>query len=142
MASARPIKGLGEVAFRTEDLDGMIAFYESVVGLELMNRDAHGAFFRLADGFGGHTQVVALFDRAGSSGYRGLNREQTTVDHIALEIAVDDFLSEKSRLETLGIQPYAGLFPQAHRRRMAVGFLNDGLVQLLDGGVGPAQYLE
>lgn len=104
MAGTRAIRGLGEVAFRVEDLDRMTAFYESVVGLEVMNRDAHGVFFRIADGFGGHTQVLALFDRTGSSGYRGLNTEQTTVDHIAFEITLDDLASERSRLESLGIQ--------------------------------------
>jgi catechol-2,3-dioxygenase len=118
MASARAIKGLGEVAFRVEDLDGMIAFYESVVGLELMNRDVRGAFFRIANGFRGHTQVLALFDRSGSVDYQGLNREQTTVDHFALEIALDDFLSEKARLESLGIQVETAQHAWVHWRSL------------------------
>jgi len=61
-------------------------------------------FFRIADGFGGHTQVLALFDRSGDPDYRGLDSERTTVDHIAFEIDLEDFAAEKVRLENVGMQ--------------------------------------
>ena len=60
----RPIRGLGEVALRVTDLDRMQAFYRDVIGLELLRRFERATFFRLGDGFGGHTQVLALFDRS------------------------------------------------------------------------------
>jgi catechol 2,3-dioxygenase-like lactoylglutathione lyase family enzyme len=60
----RRIKGLGEIALRVADLDAMQRFYQEVVGLELLRRFDHAAFFRIADGYGGHTQVLALFDRS------------------------------------------------------------------------------
>ncbi len=104
MESARPIKGLGEIALRVENLDTMAAFYETIVGLERMRRDREAVFFRIAEGFDGHTQVLALFNRSGGPGYRGLNPEQTTVDHIAFEIGLRDFSAERVRLENLGIQ--------------------------------------
>ena len=62
----RPIKGLGESALRVEDLDSMQLFYEQVVGLELIEQFEGAAFLKLGDGHGGHTQVLALFDRKGS----------------------------------------------------------------------------
>ncbi|HMM41441.1 MAG TPA: VOC family protein [Thermomicrobiales bacterium] len=63
---ATPIRGLGEIALQVNDMDAMVDFYERVVGLELLRRfPGDGpAFFRVADGVGGHTQVLALFDRA------------------------------------------------------------------------------
>jgi catechol 2,3-dioxygenase len=59
-------------------------------------------FFKLADGFGGHTQVLALFDRSAQPGYSGLNAATTTVDHIAFEIDRADFDAERERLEQMG----------------------------------------
>ena len=63
MSDQRVITGLGEVGLRVADLEQMIAFYESVVGLELWQRFEGGAFFRIAEGFEGHTRVLGLFDR-------------------------------------------------------------------------------
>ena len=56
-----------------------------------------------ADGYGGHTQVLALFDRSGQAGYRGLDPGRTTVDHLAFEIDRADYAVEKARLERLGV---------------------------------------
>ena len=72
-------------------------------GLELLRRFDHAAFFRIADGHGGHTQVLALFDRSDQSGYRGLDAARTTVDHLAFEIDRADYAAEKARLEGLGV---------------------------------------
>lgn len=98
------IKGLGEIALRVNDLDAMQRFYQEVVGLEVMRRADNAVFFRIADGYGGHTQVLALFDRSGQPDYRGLDSERTTVDHIAFEIDLADFEAEKARLEGLGVR--------------------------------------
>jgi catechol 2,3-dioxygenase len=99
----RRIKGLGEIALRVRDLDAMQRFYEQVIGLELLKRFENAAFFRLADGFGGHTQVLALFDRSAEPGYAGLNAATTTVDHIAFEIGRADYDAELRRLRDLGL---------------------------------------
>jgi catechol 2,3-dioxygenase len=98
----RPIKALGEIALRITDLGTMQRFYEEIVGLELMRRADNAVFFKIADGYGGHTQVLALFDRSSSPGYWVLNAATSTVDHIAFEIALADYQPEKARLESLG----------------------------------------
>ncbi|MEM6431587.1 MAG: VOC family protein [Deinococcota bacterium] len=100
----RVVKGLGEIAFRVNDLDAMQAFYSEVIGLNLMRRFEHIAFFDIAPGYGHHTQILALFDRAGTDGYQGLDAAKTTVDHIAFTIDLADFEAEKVRLEQLGLQ--------------------------------------
>jgi catechol-2,3-dioxygenase len=97
----RPIKALGEIALRVTDLDTMQRFYEKIVALEVMRRADNAVFFKIADGYAGHIQVLALFDRSSSPGYRGLNAATSTVDHIAFEIELADYDSEKTRLESL-----------------------------------------
>ena len=59
------VRGLGEIAIRCDDLGKMTEFYSYVLGLERMQGNvAEGiVFFRIAEGFGGHTQVLALFDK-------------------------------------------------------------------------------
>ncbi len=91
------VRALGEVALRVNDLDKSQAFYTHVIGLELMRRFEHAAFFRIADGYAGHTAILALFDRKVDVGHA-----HTTLDHLAFTIALEDYESEKRRLEGLG----------------------------------------
>ena len=102
--SRQIIKALGEIALRVHDLDRMQEFYTSIIGLELMQRFPDAAFFKVADGYGGHTQILALFDRSKQPGYAGLSATQTTVDHFAFTIALGDYEAEKQRLEGLGVK--------------------------------------
>ena len=55
------IKGLGETVLRVRDLESMKAFYANIIGLELIKEFPKVAFFKIAEGFGGHTQVIGLF---------------------------------------------------------------------------------
>jgi catechol-2,3-dioxygenase len=73
------VRGLGEIALRVNNLDAMQKFYEEVIGLPLMIRVPNCAFFKIAEGYGGHTQVLALFDRSQSPGYRGTDAATSTI---------------------------------------------------------------
>lgn len=95
--SHNKIRGLGEIALRVTDLAVMQTFYQEVIGLELMRRFDTSAFFRIAAGYGGHTQILALFDRADES--RPV-AHYTTVDHIAFTIDRADFADEVERLRS------------------------------------------
>ena len=66
--SSGSVKALGEIALRVENLDLMQQFYQDVIGLKLMKRFDHAAFFKIADGYAGHTQILALFDRTDWAG--------------------------------------------------------------------------
>ena len=105
------VRCLGEVALRVNDLDRMQRFYEEVIRLEVMRRFPKAVFFRIADGYGGHPQALALFDRRNEpSGPqihrttpRGVSQERSTLDHLAFEIDLSAYDSEKDRLEQLGL---------------------------------------
>ena len=74
---ATAVRALGEVALRVNDLGKSQAFYADVIGLELMRRFENAAFFRIAEGYAGHTAILALFDRKTS-----VEQAHTTVDHL------------------------------------------------------------
>ncbi len=118
MSTGRAVKGLGEIALRVNDLDKMQDFYEEVVGLEVMRRFPKAVFFRVADGAGGHPQAFALFDRSeqhsGPAIHRpppdGVSQGRSTLDHVAFEIDLSAYESEKARLEQLGLSVETVIF--------------------------------
>ena len=111
------IQGLGEVALRVVDLERMTSFYEQVVGLELWLQFDGGAFFCIEDGFGGHTRILALFDRR-SRDPVAPRAEASTLDHFAFEISVEAYDSERARLEQLGLAVWIREFPDLHWKRL------------------------
>jgi catechol 2,3-dioxygenase-like lactoylglutathione lyase family enzyme len=102
-------RGVGEIVLRVRDIDSMIAFYQKILGLELLRRFGDDiAFLRVAEGFGGHTQIVGFFRREMPSNFQrrawqGHTPEHTTLHHFALEIAREDHDKALSRLAELGI---------------------------------------
>lgn len=133
----RAVRGLGEIALRVNDLDAMQRFYEEVIGLPLMTRVPNCAFFKIADGYGGHTQVLALFDRSDTPGYRVPVATSSTIDHIAFEIALDDFEVELKRLTALGLQVETAEHAWVHWRSLYVTDPEGNQVELVcsDGSV-------
>jgi catechol 2,3-dioxygenase len=125
------VRGLGEIALRVNNLDAMQKFYEEVIGLPIMTRVPNCAFFKIADGYGGHTQVLALFDRSESPGYRGTDAATSTIDHIAFQITLADFVSEKERLEALGLQVETAKHAWVHWRSLYVSDPEGNQVELV-----------
>lgn len=89
-------RALGEIAIRCADMAAMGDFYENVIGLTCLHggHDSAITFFRIADGFDGHTQVLALFHR-GAAPRPGLHptgadkpmtETQSSLHHIALSL--------------------------------------------------------
>ena len=120
--SQRFIKGLGEVSIRVKDLNVMQKFCEEVVGLEVLGQEQNYVFFRIADGYGGHPQVLALFTADSLDFLRSKSVElspmNTTLHHIALNVALEDFESERQRREGLGLEVEATTHPWIHVRSL------------------------
>lgn len=113
MSSA--IRALGEAALRVNDLPAMRRFYETVLGFEALGASDAAVLYRIAPGFGGHTQVFGLFARGVA-----VRSEMSTVDHIAFTIDVADFESERARLEALGLAVSVADHPWVHWRSLYV----------------------
>ena len=109
----------------------MQGFYQEVIGLELLRRFPNSAFFRIADGVAGHTQILALFDRTADPGYQGLSSAHTTVDHLAFAIALEDFAAEKARLEAAGLRVETTEHAWVHWRSLYVSDPEGNQVELV-----------
>lgn len=127
------IQGLGEIAFRTEHLSGMIEFYGAVLGLERIDDPPSGssAFFRAGDGVAGHTQVLVLFDRSGTDGYVPPAPDRTTVDHVTFGIDPSEFDAEAARLEDLGYDLTFAYHDWVGWRSLYLSDPDDNLVELV-----------
>ena len=113
------VRALGEIAIRCIDLDAMVAFYRDVIGLEPINDPDNGriVFLRIADGFEGHTAVLALFrhDIEGAGRTRAGEEPPTTgpgssLHHIALSLPWDEQQAVIEWYENLGQEYYVETF--------------------------------
>jgi catechol-2,3-dioxygenase len=79
---------LGEIAIRSTDMAAMIKFYENTIGLERLADQNNRAitFFKVAEGYAGHTSVLALFhdQNPPTTGTR------SSLHHIALSLPYDE----------------------------------------------------
>ncbi|HXW95311.1 MAG TPA: VOC family protein [Nitrososphaerales archaeon] len=112
------IRGLGEVNLWVKDADEMRRFYVDVLGLTPIHESKRHIFLKVADGYEGHPQVVALFD----STFEGVGVKpdigRTTLNHVAFEIPLRSYESEKKRLKKLGLRPSEQLHREAHWRSL------------------------
>jgi catechol-2,3-dioxygenase len=105
----RSITGVAEVALRVHDLDLMRRFYEQVIGLEVLREVREGDRTIVFYAVGAESDHLALFEEKWIDWFtRGKSPEidpkLTTLSHLAFSIALDDFESEKRRIEQLGIE--------------------------------------
>ena len=107
--SNQSITGIAEIALRVHDLDLMRRFYEQVIGLEVLReiKDSNGTIIFYAVGAG--NDHMALFEEKLMDWFTRdkspqIDPKLTTLSHFAIRIALDDFESEKKRIEQLGIE--------------------------------------
>ena len=105
------ITGIAEIALRVHDLDLMRRFYEQVIGLEVLReiKNSDGTVIVVFYTVGAGDDNLALFDEKLIDWFTRdkspqIDPKLTTLSHIALSIALDDFESEKKRIEQLGIE--------------------------------------
>lgn len=99
-------RALGEIAIHCADMAAMVVFYEQVVGLMRLRGGPDDAivFFRIADGFAGHTAVLALF-RHDTGTEPPETGPRSSLHHIALSLPFAEQDAVMAWYEKLG-QPY------------------------------------
>lgn len=103
------ITGIAEIALRVHDLDLMRRFYEQVIGLEVLGEINEGDGTIIFYAVGPGNDHLALFEEKWVAWFTRDKSPQvdpklTTLSHFAIRIALDDFESEKKRIEELGIE--------------------------------------
>jgi len=74
----------------------MVAFYRDILGLEILGRRDGDriVFFRICDGFAGHTAVLALFREEAGEGHELMHPDQrrlhSPLHHLALTVSRDE----------------------------------------------------
>ncbi|MEP1206522.1 MAG: VOC family protein [Rhizobiaceae bacterium] len=93
------VRALGEIAIRCADMPSMVAFYRDMIGLEILSGGHRESitFFKIAEGFGGHTAVLALFHHdAGNPAMHEQSRQApetgalSSLHHLALSLPFDE----------------------------------------------------
>ena len=113
------VRALGEVAIRCIDLDAMVMFYREVIGLQPINKADNGkiTFLRIAEGFEGHTAVLALFrhDIEGAGKTRAGNLPPATgpgssLHHLALSLPWEEQHAVIAWFKKLGMEFHVETF--------------------------------
>jgi catechol-2,3-dioxygenase len=139
--SKPPILGIAEIVLSVRDLPAMRAFYQQVLGFRLHSEASHrqGAepddgdpticFLTIAPtdtplGANGHPLLLALIDHQqhvfAKSRFSGHDVTTSTLNHLAFEVALQDFEAHYERLVSLGLQPTLSEFP--HMQAKAIFF--------------------
>ncbi len=138
MAERNLIGQIAEVVLRVSDLEKMVAFYQEVLGFEIVHRAPGIIFLKIADldsplGHGGHAQLLGLVDRR-----THLDAKCSTFDHFAFEIPLTDFTREKERLAQLGLEVRTRDYAWSHARALFFHDPDGNLVEFIchDDSVG------
>ena len=132
----KTIKAIGEIALRVRDMKVMRKFYENILGLEILGEFENMIFFRIAPSYGGHIQVLALFDESLPPDHRSrhfteINSQTTSLHHIAFVIDQADYMSEMERLQGLGFEVETMEHEWMHWRSLYVLDPEENLVELV-----------
>ena len=107
--SNQSVTGIAEISLRVHDLDLMRRFYEQVIGLQVLRENQVSSGKAIFYAVGAGDENLALFEETLIDWYTRdkspqIDPKLTTLSHFALSIALDDFESEKKRIEQLGIE--------------------------------------
>jgi catechol-2,3-dioxygenase len=94
------------------------------------------AFFRIADGCGGHAQILGMFEESRPLPIRQLVRPSvnpvaTSLHHFAVEIDKADYEQELTRLTRLGVSVTTAVHPWCHWRSVYVLDPEENVVELI-----------
>lgn len=125
-------RALGEIAIRTRDMPAMVAFYRDILGLELLQSrdDGQIVFFRIADGFAGHTAVLALFAEAAAEVVAG-REGQSSLHHLALSLPRTEQGAAEAWFERQGLPCRISEFPWIGWRGIFVDDPDGNTVELV-----------
>jgi len=101
------IKGLGEIVMRVQQMEPMERFYGQTLGLPVLRKREGFVFFKLGNGYGGHSQILGLFEANLANAFGEVAQEVDTrqgpLHHFAFEIDLDNYEQAIKALEADGV---------------------------------------
>jgi catechol 2,3-dioxygenase-like lactoylglutathione lyase family enzyme len=134
------VQGLGEIAIRCVDFEAMLAFYRDVIGLKVMSlmQERGIVFFRISEGFAGHTNVLALFrdgsgtrDAAANASIPPLAGPRSSLHHIALSLPFEEQEAAMNWYRARGIKHNVEIFDWAGWRGVFTQDPDGNIVELV-----------
>ena len=132
------VRALGEIVLRARDVAAMAAFYEEVIGLRVLRRfpEEDMVFFRIAEGFAGHTTILALFphdwpSNAAEHTWDGYAPETTSLHHLALTIPLAEYDAALASLRARGLKVATRTYPWVGWRSLYVQDPEGNVVELV-----------
>lgn len=114
----------------------MRAFYTTVIGLEILKEFEGITFFRIAEGRGGHTEILGMFAESRplpvpERSHGPVAPATTSLHHFALEIDAADYPHELERLRVLGVPVTTAIHAWCQWRSIYVRDPEDNVVELV-----------
>ena len=106
------IRRLAEVVLFVQDLEQSVRFYRDVLGLEVISPpNLPGVFLQIGESGAGVPQQIVLAPRPPGARKAATTKAEQDLHHLGLEVAPEDYESEKRRLAGLGYQLRTGEHP-------------------------------
>lgn len=112
------IVGISEIVLWTANMEKALAFYQELLGLELISPPAMpNKFLKAGDGNAGIPQMIVLVPKSEEvkrhpAGYQ--------LHHLAFELPADQFDAQHDSLVAAGYEPRGGIHPVLPSRTMYV----------------------
>jgi len=127
------IRGISEIVLWAHDQPAMVRFYRDVLGLAVISppERKNPIFLQAGPGHAGVPQMIVVVQLPAEAAPFATPR---TLHHLALEVAPEDFDSERSRLEGLGYALRSGQHPVIPSRTMYLDDPEGNEVELICRG--------
>jgi len=102
-------KRLGELVLRSSNAKALVAFYRDVICLEPYATIGSATFLKVDDDAEGHPQLLAIFEKSHEfSGPKDIHPDKAdarvgTLHHFAFVLEQKDFVHERGRLQSIGV---------------------------------------
>lgn len=129
------IKGLGEVILRVNNMELMKRFYHQTIGLELISESENYTFFKIAEGYGGHHQTLALFAKANLNAFNeafgNIETKSSTLHHFALEIDKKEYDNVLNFCQVMELEHVTEVFEWIHWKSIFIKDPESNIVEFV-----------
>lgn len=108
----RAVLGISEIVLWTRDMDGTLAFYRDLFGLEMISEpDFQAKFLSAGPGPGGVPEMIVLFPHPPDRPDFPRDKPSRVLHHLAFAVAPDAYDALELRCRDAGLEVRQGVHP-------------------------------